>query len=434
MSLQPKGLPEIPAQTVAVAQEAFSQGTLAMRVRDRLGEVFADEPFAGAFGRRGAPGLSPTVLSLVTVLQFTEHLTDRQAAAMAVRAIDWKYAIGAELTDTGFDATVLSRFRARLAEHGMERVVFDRLLEVGQNQGLIGAGGKQCTDSTHVIGAVRDLNWTELAGESVRAALEALAAAAAGWLADAVDIPEFAQRYAERVNGWTMPWSKSKRDRLAVVFGHDALALCRAIWSPGAPRWLRADLIQNATRHHRGHPGPPRPLTAGQGRRRVLEERLEGPPGQLPPGPYQHRLVPRPAARPRHHRRPVRPHRLPRLPCPGQAHHLGAGHPHPQPLPEGTPRDPGRCLGRAGHEDMEDQVHTPRRYRGHHQPGPRRHRPPPGPLPRTARGPPPTDLLRHRRQRHPARRPLEPQPTILHAPDQQIPRPATNSQPEPRKV
>jgi len=74
MSLQPRGLPEIPEQTVAVARAAFPQGTLAMRVRDRLGEVFADEPFAGVFGRRGAPGLSPAVLSLVTALQFTENL------------------------------------------------------------------------------------------------------------------------------------------------------------------------------------------------------------------------------------------------------------------------------------------------------------------------------------------------------------------------
>jgi hypothetical protein len=86
---------------------------------DRLGEVFADEPFAGVFGVRDAPGLSSRVLSLVTVLQFVENLTDRQAAAMAVRAIDWKYAIGTELTDTGFDDSVLSRFRARLVEHGM---------------------------------------------------------------------------------------------------------------------------------------------------------------------------------------------------------------------------------------------------------------------------------------------------------------------------
>ncbi|MER5753749.1 transposase [Streptomyces sp. NPDC002088] len=106
MSLQPKGLPEIPAQTVAVARTAFPHGTLAMRARDRLSDVFADEPFTEASDAVGAPGLAPAVLSLVTVLQFTENLTDRQAAAMAVRAIDWKYALGAELTDTGFDASV----------------------------------------------------------------------------------------------------------------------------------------------------------------------------------------------------------------------------------------------------------------------------------------------------------------------------------------
>ncbi|WP_306986925.1 transposase [Streptomyces canus] len=102
----------------------------------------------------------------MTVLQCAEDLTDRQAAAMAVRAIDWKYALGVELSDIGFDASVLCRLRARLADNGMERVVFDRL----QNVGLVAAGGKQRTDSTHVISAVRDLNRPELAGESVRAA------------------------------------------------------------------------------------------------------------------------------------------------------------------------------------------------------------------------------------------------------------------------
>ncbi|MFI9367015.1 transposase [Kitasatospora sp. NPDC053057] len=210
-----------------------------MRVRDRLGTVFADEPFADAFGVRGAPGLSPGVLSLVTVLQFAEDLTDRQAAAMAVRAIDWKYALGMELTDTGFDQSVLSRFRARLAEHGMERVVFDRLLEHCKDAGLVAAGGKQRTDSTHVISAVRDLNRLELAGESVRAALEALAVAAPDWLTRAIDVTEFAHRYGPRVDGWRMPSSQTKRDRLAQVFGQDALALCRAVHAPDAPQWLR---------------------------------------------------------------------------------------------------------------------------------------------------------------------------------------------------
>ncbi|MFD8396372.1 transposase [Streptomyces sp. NPDC059680] len=105
-----------------------------MRVRDQLAEVFADEPFANAFGVRGAPGLSARVLSLVTVLQFAEDLTDRQAAAMAVRAMDWKYTLGAELTGTGFDASMLSQFRTRLARHDMERVLFDRLLDTARTR------------------------------------------------------------------------------------------------------------------------------------------------------------------------------------------------------------------------------------------------------------------------------------------------------------
>ncbi len=239
MSMQPRGLPPVPEQTAAVARAAFPHGSLAIRVRDQLAEVFADEPFAEAFGVRGAPGISPGALALVTVLQFAENLTDRQAVAMAVRAIDWKYGLGMELGDTGFDHTVLPRFRARLSEHGLERTIFDRLLEHCRQAGLVAAGDKQRTDATHVISAVRDLNRTELAGESVRAALEALAVAAPTWLAQSVNVAEFAHRYGERINGWTMPASKTKRDRLALVFGQDALTLCRAAWADDAPPWIR---------------------------------------------------------------------------------------------------------------------------------------------------------------------------------------------------
>ena len=239
MSMQPKGLPVVPDQTAATARAAFPGGSLPIRVRDHLAEVFVDESFADAFGVRGAPGMSPAVLSLVTVLQFAENLTDRQAAMMAVRAIDWKYALGMELTDTGFDHTVLSKFRARLADHGLERVTFERLLAHCRDAGLVAAGGKQRTDSTHVISAVRDLNRLELAGESVRAALEALAVAAPAWLAEHVDVAEFAHRYGPRVNSWTMPSSQVKRDRLALVFAADGYRICEAAWADHAPVWIR---------------------------------------------------------------------------------------------------------------------------------------------------------------------------------------------------
>lgn len=151
----------------------------------------------------------------------------------------WKYALGMELTDTGFDASVLSKFRVRLADNRMERVVFGRLLEHCEEAGLVGAGGKQRTGSTHVISAVRDLNRLELAGESVRAAMEALAAAAPVWLAGQIDVTEFAGPYGPRAGGWRIPSSKTKRDRLARIFGQDALALCRAAWVGNTPVWSR---------------------------------------------------------------------------------------------------------------------------------------------------------------------------------------------------
>jgi transposase len=121
-------------QTVSVARAAFPKGTLAMRVRDELPGLFSDEQFVSAFGVRGKPGISSGQLALVTVLQFVENLTDRQAADAVRARIDWKYALGLELSDAGFDHTVLTGFRQRLIDHGLEQKVLDLLLIRCQQQ------------------------------------------------------------------------------------------------------------------------------------------------------------------------------------------------------------------------------------------------------------------------------------------------------------
>jgi IS5 family transposase len=177
-------------------------------------------------------------LALVTVLQMAENLTDRQAADAVRDKISWKYALGLGLDDEGFDASVLSEFRTRVVAHGLEQRVLDLLLAALAEQGLVGAGGKARTDSTHVIGAVRDLNRLELAGESVRAALEAIAAAAPGWLTGVVDIADWGRRYGARVDSWRLPTSKTKRAELMAAYGTDAVALLRAVYHPSAPVWL----------------------------------------------------------------------------------------------------------------------------------------------------------------------------------------------------
>jgi len=112
-------------------------------------------------------------------LQFVENLTDRQAADAVRGRIDWKYCLGMELEEPGFEFTVLSQYRTRLLAHGLDELALDMLLARLGELGLVTAGGKQRTDATHVLSAVRDLNRLELAGESVRAALEVLAVAGA---------------------------------------------------------------------------------------------------------------------------------------------------------------------------------------------------------------------------------------------------------------
>ena len=238
MCVQPRPWPEVPAETAWVARRAFRRGALAIRVRDELGAWCQDEAFRGAYGVRGAPGISPAQLAVVTVLQFTEDLSDRQAADAVRGRLDWKYCLGLALEDEGFDFSVLSEFRSRLVAGGLERVILDLLLARLGELGLVGAGMPQRTDSTHVLGRIRELNRLELAGESVRAALEALAAAAPGWLAGVIDA-SWQQVYGQRITDLRLPESKVKRAELAVRYGRDGYYLLRQVRGPGAPGWLR---------------------------------------------------------------------------------------------------------------------------------------------------------------------------------------------------
>ncbi|HEY2307029.1 MAG TPA: IS1182 family transposase [Streptosporangiaceae bacterium] len=238
MSMRPQPWPEVPAETARVAKMAFRNGgSLAIRIRDELGSWYADGDFGAVYPVRGKPGISPAQLALVTVLQFTENLTDRQAAEQVRGRVDWKYCLGLELTDEGFDASVLAGFRERLVDNGAERVIFDRLLDLVKERGLVKAGGRQRTDSTHVLARIRDLNRLELAGETVRAALEALAAAAPGWLATVID--ESWQRvYGQRIDNLRLPQGQTARAQLALQYGRDGYHLLEQVHRSPAPGWL----------------------------------------------------------------------------------------------------------------------------------------------------------------------------------------------------
>lgn len=105
-------------------------------------------------------------------MQFTENLTDRQAADAVRGRIDWKYALSLELEDAGFDFSVLSEFRQRVLNGGMERLLLDRLLERFRGMGLLKARGRQRTDATHILAATQALNYLELVHRVFQETLE----------------------------------------------------------------------------------------------------------------------------------------------------------------------------------------------------------------------------------------------------------------------
>lgn len=242
VSLRSGGIGSVPEQTARVARAAFPQGALAMRIRDRLGPVFTDTDFVDLFPRRGKPGLSPALLTMVLLLQFVEGLSDRHAVAAVAGRIDWKYALGLELTDTGFDHSVLSVFRDRLVRHEAGQRVLDQVLAAARDAGLMRTPGRARTDSTHVLGAVRELNRLELVGETLRAALNQLAVMAPDWLAEHAEAAWF-DRYDRRVETYQLPKTDAERQGWAARVGSDGMRLWELLTSPDAPAGL-AELDQ----------------------------------------------------------------------------------------------------------------------------------------------------------------------------------------------
>jgi transposase len=174
----------------------------------------------------------------VTLFQDLEGLPDRQAAEAVRTRIDWKYALGLSLTDPGFDFSVLSEFRARLVEQSAAERLLDVLLEACQKNGWLAGGGRQRTDSPQVLARVRRLNRIDLVGETLRAALNALAEAAPDWLQEHRS-PDWWERYALPFDVTGLAKSEAEREAMVLTGGQDGLTLLAALEAEPQVVWLR---------------------------------------------------------------------------------------------------------------------------------------------------------------------------------------------------
>jgi transposase len=228
MSIQPRNDHEIPESTRTIAKKVLPEGNMYMRLRDELGELFSDTQFTDLFSNQGQPAEAPGRLALVTLMQFAEGLSDRQTADAVRLRIDWKYALGLELDDPGFDYSVLSEFRSRLVEGSQTSTLLDTLLARFKERGWLKARGKQRTDSTHIVAAIRSVNRLILVGETLRRALNEIALVAPEWLRSLAPSNWWGE-YGRRFDNLRHPKDKVKRDEYAERIGQDGLALLNAV-------------------------------------------------------------------------------------------------------------------------------------------------------------------------------------------------------------
>ncbi len=229
MSMKPAEDSGIPEATRKVAKAAFPKGNVYLWMGDELGSFYRDEQFAGLYPALGQPAYGPARLAKILVMQFMEGLTDRQTAEAVRARIDWKYALGLELENAGFDYTILSEFRQRLSQHPEKQLLLDTFLNELLQRGWIKAGGKQRTDSTHVLAAIRALNRLEFAGETMRQALEELAVADPQWLQQMAPGAWYA-RYAQRFDPLRFPKKVEEREALLLTIARDGFFLMESLW------------------------------------------------------------------------------------------------------------------------------------------------------------------------------------------------------------
>lgn len=226
--------PLLPVETADIARSLFNIENVYLSIGDQIEPLFGDINPADldASGEERAGTL--WLLAMVTIFQFAEDLPDRQAAEAIRKRTDWKYALHLSMDCPDFNPGALCEFRQRLLLNTSGQRVFQRMLAGLADVGLLDGRIKDWTDARYVLLAVCTLSRVDHLVQSLRLALEALAAFQPELLRVAT-LPHWYDRYFPFSSTIKLPRCHEDQEALVQAIGKDAQYLLDVVTSIDVP-------------------------------------------------------------------------------------------------------------------------------------------------------------------------------------------------------